>query len=332
VRCVLHRALPAEARLRSVTLVREGSHWSASVLLAREVQAPASREAEPIVGLDLGVAQPVVLATGQKYALPKATALDRAHEARLQQRLARKKRGSANRRKAAARLAAFKAHQARRRKDAMEKVTTLIAKNHGVIAMEALQVRAMTASAAGTAQEPGRNVAAKSGLNRSLLDVSPGAFRLRLGQKLARSGGALLLVPAAHTSQRCGRCGHIEAGNRASRDRFACLACGYCADADLNAARNIGERARGDWGDASKVEVAASLGLLLAQRAKPRRGFRRKSQAAGGLPASACQSLVHVSGGVLPHVYQAKAGSGARRRAQGARVTRPGSPALPGRE
>ena len=302
VRCVLHRAIPPGTKLLSITVSRYAGQWFASVHTEREVATPADRSADAVVGVDLGVAQPVVLSTGEVYTLPRATEGDAARLARLQQRVASKVKGSKNRRKAIQRLAAFKAAQARVRRDAMEKVTTRIAKNQGVVAMEDLRVRNMTASARGTIEKPGKNVSAKAGLNRSILDVAPGALRVRLGHKLAVSGGVLLLVPPAHTSQRCNACGHIETGNRVSRDLFTCLVCGHSADADVNASRNIRDRAKGLWGDAQKVEVANSMALLLAQSAKSKRSFKKKSttNTTGGLPAQACSSRGGFHHGVRP--------------------------------
>ena len=155
--------------------------------------------------------------------------------------------------------------------------------------MEDLRIKNMTASAAGTIEDPGKNVAQKSGLNRSLLDVSMGSFRIRLGQKLAASGGMLLLVPPQHTSQRCHVCGHVEAANRASRDHFQCVKCHHKEDADLNAAINIRDKAKGVWGKGDKVQIAASLELLLKQQARPKRSFRKKKQTlTAGLAATAC--------------------------------------------
>ena len=68
------------------------------------------------------------------------------------------------------------------------------------------------------------------------------------------------------------------------------MACGHTENADVNAARNIRDRAKGLWGDADKVQVAHGLDLLLAQQAKPKRSFRKKSsdKTTGGLPAQAC--------------------------------------------
>ncbi len=42
-----------------------------------------------------------------------------------------------------------------------------------------------------------------------------------------------------HTSQICSQCGHWEEGQRKSQSEFECKACGYTANADFNAARNI---------------------------------------------------------------------------------------------
>ena len=175
------------------------------------------------------------------------------------------------------------------RRDAIEKVTTHLAKNHGCIVMEDLRIKNMTASAAGTVEEPGRNVRQKAGLNRSILEVSPGMIRMRLGQKLAASGGILLLVPAAHSSQRCSSCGSIDADSRVCRDRFKCVSCGYEADADINAAENLRQRALGRWGDPAQIKIAASLPLLLAAQSKPKRSFKKKP--AEGTPVAVCGDL-----------------------------------------
>jgi putative transposase len=137
----------------------------------------------------------VATSGGEILALPRVTERQRERERRLHRSLSRTKKGSQNRRKAVRALARCKARQARRRKDAREKVTTRLAKNHGVVAMEGLNLCDLTASARGTVEDPGCNVAQKAGLNRALLDLGLGTTRLRLGQKLAASGGVLLLVP-----------------------------------------------------------------------------------------------------------------------------------------
>jgi transposase len=104
---------------------------------------------------------------------------------------------------------------------------------------EGLHIPAMTASAGGTKENPGKNLRQKAGLNRSILDKGWGALRTRTEQKALRHGHACLTVPAHYTSTTCPQCGLVDKDNRASRSMFVCLACGYKAHADLNAAREI---------------------------------------------------------------------------------------------
>jgi putative transposase len=122
------------------------------------------------------------------------------------------------------------------RKDFLHKTSTTIAKNHGVVVLEALKVRNMSASAKGTAVEPGKMVRQKAGLNRAILDQGWGMFSRFLGYKLADRGGVLIEVPAAYTSQTCAECGVVDARNRLDQARFVCTSCGHEANADTNAA------------------------------------------------------------------------------------------------
>ncbi len=97
----------------------------------------------------------------------------------------------------------------------------------------------MSKSAAGTVDEPGRNVAAKSGLNRAILDQGWYEMRRQLEYKQRWRGGEVQTVNPAYTSQKCSCCGHTAKKNRQSQAVFVCVACGYEANADINGARNI---------------------------------------------------------------------------------------------
>ncbi|ENJ4877785.1 TPA: transposase, partial [Escherichia coli] len=118
-------------------------------------------------------------------------------------------------------------------------VTTTVSKNHAMIVIEDLKVSNMSKSAAGTVSQPGRNVRAKSGLNRSILDQGWYEMRRQLEYKQLWRGGQVLAVPPAYTSQRCAYCGHTAKENRLSQSKFRCQVCGYTANADVNGARNI---------------------------------------------------------------------------------------------
>ncbi|WP_261386150.1 transposase [Streptomyces sp. BK340] len=73
----------------------------------------------------------------------------------------------------------------------------------------------------------------------------------QLGQHLAykarKAGVPFLEVDAAHTSQRCPRCGHTERANRPTRDHFRCRRCGLAGPADVVAGVNVRNRARSVW-------------------------------------------------------------------------------------
>ncbi|MGO9614736.1 MAG: RNA-guided endonuclease InsQ/TnpB family protein, partial [Dissulfurispiraceae bacterium] len=105
--------------------------------------------------------------------------------------------------------------------------------------MEDLRVSCMSRSARGTVDNPGTNVAAKSGLNKAILDQGWGMFREMLHYKLIERGGVLVLVNPKHTSQRCSACLQVSSESRRSQRVFQCVVCGMSIDADLNAALNI---------------------------------------------------------------------------------------------
>lgn len=236
------KALPGA--ICTITVSRRAGQWFAAVQCEREATEPALSTLPP-VGIDLGVAVFAALSDGTSIA--PANHGKRALRAlrKAQRALARKKRGSANRRKAVHRVARIQMRVANARKDFLHKHSTIIAKNHGVVVVEALPVRNMSASAKGTVAMPGRRVRQKAGLNRAILDQGWSMFRTMLAYKLADRGGELVEVPAAFTSQTCACCGHVDAANRQSRAVFVCMRCGHRANADTNAAINILRRADG---------------------------------------------------------------------------------------
>jgi putative transposase len=112
-----------------------------------------------------------------------------------------------------------------------------------MIVIEDLKVSNMSRSAKGTTDNPGPHVAAKSGLNRSILDQGWHEFRRQLTYKQAFRGGEVLAVPAHYTRQTCPACQHISADNRKTQARFECVECGFSENADRVGAINI--KARG---------------------------------------------------------------------------------------
>ncbi len=143
---------------------------------------------------------------------------------------------------AARRLARAKEREANARLDSLHKAANRIVRSADVIALEALDVRTMTRSAKGTIATPGRNVAAKSGLNRSLRDAGFGKLAMLIREKAAWAAREIVGVAARYSSQTCGRCLYVDAKSRRRR-RFCCVACGWTCHADVAAALEIRRRA-----------------------------------------------------------------------------------------
>ena len=137
------------------------------------------------------------------------------------------------------RIAKLHQHIANIRKDFLEKLSLKLCKNHAVIVREDLKIKNMTASAKGTAEEPGSRVKQKSGLNRAILDQGWELFFAKLEWKTQLYGGTVIKVAPAYTSQTCPVCGHCEAKNRPTQAKFKCLCCGHTDNADHVAALNI---------------------------------------------------------------------------------------------
>jgi putative transposase len=224
--------------MRSLTVSRRAGVWSASIQWRREVVEPAPSVLSPL-GIDMGVAVALATSDGRLIGGPRAYDAARDRLAFLQRAVARKQRGSANRRKAVAKVARLHARVANIRRDWMHKQTTTLAESQGVVVVENLRVRSMSGSAKGTAEQPGRRVRQKAGLNRSILDGGWFAFRETLAYKLVDRGGHLVTVDPAYTSQTCSACGAVDRDSRRSRDLFACTACGHAEHADVNAAKTI---------------------------------------------------------------------------------------------
>jgi putative transposase len=229
------RDVPGDVRSATVSL-RAGK-WYVSILTKHEVVQPVP--SGPAVGIDVGVARFATMSDGS-FIAPLASF--RKHEQRLakyQRRMARKVKGSSNWKKAKSRIQRIHARIADARADFLHKASTAISKNHAMIAVEDLKISNMSKSAKGTADAPGRNVRAKSGLNKSILDQGWGEFRRQLEYKTAWTGGYFVAIDPKNTSRTCPFCGHVSKDNRKTQALFACVACGHEANADHVGALNV---------------------------------------------------------------------------------------------
>lgn len=223
--------------VKNVTVSLSCGKWFMSIQTEREVEQPIPNGGA--VGIDMGIARFATLSDGTFHTPLNS---NRRHETALrkaQQSMSRKVKYSNNWKKAKARVQRIHSHIGNARRDYLHKTTTAISQNHAMVCIEDLQVRNMSKSAAGTSEQPGRNVRAKSGLNRSILDQGWFEFRRQLDYKLAWNGGYLIAVPPQNTSRTCPCCGHVSADNRQTQARFECVACGYANNADVVGAINV---------------------------------------------------------------------------------------------
>jgi putative transposase len=256
------RPVPPGAKSYRVTMDRAGRWHIAFAVIPEPIPAPGNGQ---VVGIDRGVTVSAALSTGELLHAPGLTGPQRRRVRRLQRKLARARRGSNRRGQVKHAIARLKARESDRRKDWAEKASTGIARRFDLIWVEDLKIAGMTRSARGTTANPGRNVRAKAGLNREIMRSCWGLLVRRLQDK---APARVQKISPAYTSQRCSACGQVDANSRESQARFACTACGYACNADVNAAQNIAAghavTARGGFRDAGPVNREPQL--LASQR------------------------------------------------------------------
>ncbi len=188
------------------------------------------------VGVAMNAGQ-VASSDGAIHHKPATRRLE-ARRKRYARKMARQVRLSRRREKTRKRRARTTRRIAMIRRDWQHKTSRTMADAAHTVVVEDLKTATMTASAKGMLGAPGKNVRAKAGLNRVILDTGWTDLRQMLDDKAAR----LIAVNPAHTSQTCAACGTVDAASRPSQAVFKCVACGHADHADLNAARNIRRR------------------------------------------------------------------------------------------
>ena len=229
---------PVEGTVKTILVKREGHRWYV-ILSCDGVPAKILPATGAVTGIDMGVTHFLTTSEGMHVPNPRYLAASAARLSEGQRALSRCKRGLRRRQKVKARVAGVHRKIRRQRLDFAHKTALKLIREHDLIAHEALRIKNMTASASGTVEAPGTNVAAKSGLNKSVLDVGWGVFLSVLRAKAENAGRVVVEADPRHTSQRCSRCGYVAAGNRVSQADFRCMSCGHRAHADVNAAENI---------------------------------------------------------------------------------------------
>ena len=225
--------------IKNVTISKKSGRWYLSFGTERELEKNPIHPSESAIGIDLGITKLITTSDG-KYIKPKNSfKANQVKLAKLQRQLNKKVLFSQNWKKQNRKIQKLHHHIANIRHDYLHKITTSISKSHAMIACEDLKVANMSKSASGTMENKGRNVKAKSGLNKSILDQGWGMVVNMLEYKQQWQGGLLIKVNPRYTSQTCFECKHIAKENRQTQAKFECVKCRYITNADINAARNI---------------------------------------------------------------------------------------------
>ena len=220
----LHR--PIEGQPKTVHLVyRADGHWYALIVCETE---PHTEQAEgacshPAIGIDVGLKSFLTDSDGRTVANPRFYRTSHKTLRRKQRQLSRRKKGSHRRRKAARSTAQTHLKIARQRRDFQYKAAKPYAEQYQVIVVEKLSILTMVHH---------------HSLAKSILDASWGAFLDILEEKAGRAGHQVIRVNPRFTSQKCHQCGEIVQKSLSVRTHI-CPFCGYIADRDVNAAKNI---------------------------------------------------------------------------------------------
>ena len=223
--------------IKNVTISKKCGRFFVSIQTEFEQTIPQHKGSE--IGIDMGVARFATLSNGDYFEPLNSFKKHQNSLRKAQQSLSRKVKFSQNWLKQKAKIGKIHHNISNARKDYLHKISTEICKNHAMIYVEDLQIANMSKSAKGTTEQHGKNVAQKSGLNRSILDQGWFEFRRQLDYKSAWLGGYLVAVNPKNTSRTCPCCGHIAKENRQTQANFKCVECGYSENADVVGAMNV---------------------------------------------------------------------------------------------
>ncbi len=234
----LHREM--EGTIKTATIKYEAGQWY--LVFSCEVETPSPLPSvESEVGIDLGITHFAALSDGTFIESPRNSRKAQKKLEQLQQALSRKKRGSHRRDKA--RKAVAKAHRkiGNQRRDFHHKQAKKLVDEHQTMVFEELQTTTISKRAKPKQDEDGKylpnGAAAKSGLNKSILDAGWGQFQQIVTSKAAYAGRTVVKINPKYTSQVCSQCGTVR--KKSLEERWHSCECGAEMDRDVNAAMNI---------------------------------------------------------------------------------------------
>lgn len=217
-----HRKI--EGVVKSYTITRDSTgKWYISFLC--QTAAPQKIEKSGAIGLDFGVIDFFTDSNGNKVPARKFLRSMESKLKRMQRVLSKKVRGSNNYKKLKTKIAILYDYISNCRKDANQKLSSLLVNENQVISIEDLAISKMS-----------RN----HKLAKSLLDEGWYQFINMLDYKMKWYGGSLVKIDRFYPSSKiCSACGHKVDKMPLNVREWVCPDCGCVHDRDVNAAQNI---------------------------------------------------------------------------------------------
>lgn len=233
----MHRKVPKDWRFKSVTVSFEAGNYYASILFEYESQVLDPVDPQKLLGLDFSMPDLYVDSEGNRPHNPHAYRRNEARVKAEHRKLSRCKKGSKNYEKQRHKLQRLYWHIANQTRDFLNKQSRLLADNYDMIAVEDINLRAMSRSLK---------------LGKSVRDNGFGMFRIMLKNKLEEQGKYFVVVDKFFpSSQLCSKCGHknpdfkrMNVHQNLSVRAWICPFCGTHHDRDVNAAINIREEGK----------------------------------------------------------------------------------------
>ena len=241
VKTVHHRQIPKDAKIKTLTIIKEGCKWFACFSVELPLDIEPEQDLQNSIGIDLGLNDFLYASDGSHISPPKFLRKSLDKLARLQRRFAKAKKGSAKWYKLL--KAIRKCHYKIRcqRHDFLHKTANALLKLGNVICHEDLNIQGMSRRPKPVQDKDGKylpnRASIKAGLNKSINDAGWYQFLLYLKYKAIEQGKQIIGVPPQYTSQKCSACGEIVKKSLSVRTHRC--ACGFVANRDHNAAINI---------------------------------------------------------------------------------------------
>ncbi|EFH84897.1 putative transposase IS891/IS1136/IS1341 family [Ktedonobacter racemifer DSM 44963] len=256
LKMVMHR--PIKGSIKACTIKHDGDQWYAVFSVEQAIHSTPVHPSSKTVGVDVGITSYATLSTGEQIANPRIYRSTEQQIKEAHRKLSRRKRGSHRRNRAKRALTRLYRKVRHRRQDFLHQTSRRLVNQYETLVFEALQIPNMTArpkpkkeeipittegsegstTAAAVPHYLPNGAAAKSGLNKSIMDAAWGRFITLCACKAEEAGGMVMKVAPQQTSQVCSGCGVLVPKDLSVR-WHSCSTCGAELDRDENAALNV---------------------------------------------------------------------------------------------